>query len=98
MATLDLSILRAALDDRLFAAPLTQQSQLYVHQSIVTAHAILNAASVPDGVSSQQLSKRLELHQNTVKQYCRWLISVKLLEEAIEKSGKYNVKIYRKSQ
>lgn len=98
MATLDLNILTAANDDRLFAASLTDRSRLYLQQSVITASAIIELATLPDGISNAQLAHRLKLHPNTVKQYCRWLVEVKLLEESIERIGRHNYKIYRKTK
>ena len=75
MASLDLSVLDAALADGLFKRRLTDRQIIYVSPSIVTAHTILATidASTHNGIGVQGLINVVYLAPNTVKQFCRWL-------------------------
>lgn len=79
MATLDLNILDAAHKDGLLPKRLSATQQLYLYPSVLTANQIYWHIVGEEGLDVEQLKHRTGLHENTVKQFCRWLASKELI-------------------
>ncbi|KAM3093203.1 hypothetical protein ACKFKF_29710 [Phormidesmis sp. 146-12] len=79
MATLNTEILDAANADGLLPKRLTANQKLYLHKSVLTANQIYWAISESDGLDVEQLKKILDLNENTVKQFTRWLMAKKAI-------------------
>ena len=92
MATLETKILEAAFEDGLIAGSLSKNQQIYLLESVISANVILIAIRQSDGLDVEQLAKRTDFHPNTVKVYCRWLKSKKLIQ--FEEEGKGGKVIY----
>jgi hypothetical protein len=74
MATIDTKILDAALEDGYICKKLTPNNKLYLHFSVITANLIYQEISNSvNGLDSDQLKSRTELHTNTIATYCRGL-------------------------
>lgn len=85
MATIDTDILEAALADGLIPKRLTVRQKRYLHRSVLSANSIYWAIANEDGLEVEQLVSRLNLAANTIKIYCRWMISNNLLETEEER-------------
>jgi hypothetical protein len=82
MATIDTSILDAALEDKLFSRRLTSNQKRYLALSVITAWNIIQAIDdrLDDGIDVAALSQCVGIHPNTIKIYCRWLRSAGLID------------------
>lgn len=60
---------------------LTKNQSLYLHQNVLTVNEVFWAISkAGNGADLEQLSQQTELHTNTLKVICRWLMSKGLIE------------------
>jgi DNA-binding CsgD family transcriptional regulator len=73
MAVIDVSILHAAWQDKLFVRPPSENARKYLKPSILTAWDIIMVVRSRYGVNTETIGKELNLHQNTIAIYCRWL-------------------------
>jgi hypothetical protein len=82
MATIDTTILDAALEDSLFSRRLTSNQKRYLALSVLTAWEIIQAIDDrgDDGIDVAALSATVGIHPNTIKTYCRWLRSAELID------------------
>lgn len=89
MAVINPKILNAAYADGFFDSPLSDDEKLYLHQSILTAWQIIQVieSSGIDGLELDQIAQRCQTHKNTIKIYCRWLRSKRLILSRQEQSS-----------
>jgi hypothetical protein len=82
LATIDTTILDAALEDKLFSRRLTSNQKRYLALSVLTAWEIIQAIDdrQDDGIDVAALSQVVDIHPNTVKIYCRWLRNAELID------------------
>lgn len=75
MAELNVDILEAAYDDKLFDKELTVRQRLYLIESVKTAWDILLLvkAAGENGAIVASIAQTLQLHPNTVRMFLRWL-------------------------
>lgn len=80
MATLNTDILDAAFADGLIPKKISSQQRLYLHSSVIMVNLVYKLiAEQTDGLDSEQLTKRLKIHSNTLFHYTRWLEDKKLI-------------------
>ena len=91
MATISYGILEAAHEDGLLPKRLTKNQVTYLHDSVLTANKIYWAiADAEQGLDLEQLCNVAKKHENTLKQYCRWLMTKNLVyAEEYGLGGKY---------
>lgn len=79
MATINLSVLEAALSDGKITGILSIAQKQYFHPSVVTANEILAIIKAWDKVDASQIAYRLKINKETIFQYTRWLQEAKLI-------------------
>jgi hypothetical protein len=80
VATLNVQILEAALEDGLITRRLKATQELYIHSSAKTANQIYWAvADSEQGLDSEQLQRSIKVNRNTLFEYTRWMQSKRLI-------------------
>ena len=73
MATLNETILNAALEDGLLTAKLTDNQQLYIAASVIQTNQILAILKAKQELSLEEFLIEIPLNRNTLLQYLRYL-------------------------
>lgn len=99
MATLNYAILNAAFEDGLIGIDLTTNQRYYLERSVLTANLFLAIIRSKSECSLAEIVGSTDYHENTCKQYLRWLAKhkfIKIIAHEIEaKDGRIICNLYK---